>query len=119
MARGADPARVHSWSLVLLHAFAVHIATEGGQRFHSRFVHRTGRHLAGTDAGVSNAGEPKNPGRSSGGAIFFARRFRVARAIVAGFVVPFPKAAERASVHRRNRFATAKVDRFYSGTDRG
>src|SRR5215467_6491206 len=97
MACGADPAGVHSWSLVLLHAFALHIATEGGQRFYSRLVHRTGRYLASADARVSSAGEPKNPGRSSHRPIFYARRFCLARAIVAGVGVPFSKTAQRAS----------------------
>src|SRR5215469_2160516 len=119
MACGADPARMYSWSLVLLHAFAVHIVTEGGQRFHPWLVHRTGRHLASADAGVSRTGEQKNPGRSSRRSIFFARRFRFARAIVTGFVVPFPKAAQRASAHRRNHLATAKIHRWHSGTRRG
>src|SRR5262249_21254852 len=119
MACGAHPARMYSWSLVLLHAFAVHIVTERGQRFHPWLVHRTRRHFTSPNAGVSNAGEPKNPGRSSRGAIFFARRFRFARAIVTGPVVPLSKAAKRASVDRRSHFATAKVDRFHSGTRRG
>src|SRR5215475_12287595 len=116
MACGADPARMYSWSLVLLHAFAVHIVTERGQRFYPWLVHRTRRHFTSPNAGVSRTGEQKNPGRSSRRSIFFARRFRFARAIVTGFAVPFPKAAQRPSVDRRNHFATAKINRFHSGT---
>ena len=49
----ADLGRLHSWPLVLLHPFAVHVVAAGRQRFHSRRVHRAGRYVAGANARVS------------------------------------------------------------------
>src|SRR5205823_13501465 len=96
MACCADPARLHSWSLVFLHEFAIHIVTSGRQRFHPRLVHRTRRHLAGADARVSSTGEPKNPGGSGGWTVFYAGRFCLARPVIAGADVPFFNTAEQA-----------------------
>src|SRR5216117_1576966 len=111
MAHCADPDRLHSRSLVLLHAHPFHVTATGRQWFHSGNLHRAGGLVACADAGVSSGGEQEAAGGSRRWPILYTRWFLLAKRIVAGPDVSLSEAARRASVNRQDHFAVAKVDR--------